>query len=131
MPARFGGSAPPRGGRPAHRASRHPSSSKLSLGREPNPSSARGLRPELVPGVEVFVVLSAVNDLAVLELEDDADADVEALAVSLPRAALKADHAAVLGCEQLLDLGPEGAVGLLADLAEEAERRVAALVVLA
>ena len=44
----------------------------------------------------------AVDDLAVLELEDDAIADVEALPVSLRGAALEADHPAVIAGEQLL-----------------------------
>ena len=38
-------------------------------------------------------MLPAVDDLAVLELEDDAVADIQALAVSLRGAALEADHA--------------------------------------
>ena len=74
-------------------------------------------------------MLPTVDDLAVLELEDDAVADIEALAVSLRGAALEPDHAAIIACEQLLQFGLEGAPGLLPDLAEISEGRVAALVV--
>src|SRR5256885_17023381 len=88
-----------------------------------------GLRPELVPSVEVVKVLPTVDDLAVVELEDDAVAHVKALAVSLRGAAMEADHPAVITCEQLLQFGLEGARCLLPQLAEVGESRVAALVV--
>ncbi len=55
-------------------------------------------------------MLPTVDDLAVLEFEDDAIADVQALAVSLRGTALEADHAAVITCEQLLQLGLDGAL---------------------
>ena len=49
-------------------------------------SRPAGLRPELVPSVEVLKVLPTVGDPAVLELEDDAVANLQLLAVSLPGA---------------------------------------------
>jgi hypothetical protein len=53
-------------------------------------------------------VLPTVGDPPVLELEDDAVANIQLLAVSLRAAALDADHAAVIICEQvLLQLGLE------------------------
>src|SRR3954463_2271607 len=84
-------------------------------------SAVRGLGPELVPGVEVFEVLAAVGDPAVLELEDDAVVDVQVLAVPVPAAALDADHAARVIRSHLLQFGPERATCLLADPAEVGE----------
>ena len=55
----------------------------------------RGLRPELIPGVEIVEVLPAVDDLAVLHLEDEAAVDVERLAVSLRGVVMDADHATI------------------------------------
>src|SRR4051794_1008072 len=88
-----------------------------------------GLRPEIVPSVEVVKVLPTVNYPAVLELEDDAVANIQMLAASIAGAALDPDHAAVIITEQVLQLGPEGAPGLLRQLAEVRQGRVAALVV--
>ena len=58
-------------------------------------------------------VLPPVSDPAVLELEDDAVANLQALAVSLRGAAVDADHAAVIICKQLLQLGLESPSRLL------------------
>ena len=55
-----------------------------------------GLRPELVPSVEVEKVLPTVNNPAVLELEDDAAANIQVLAVPLRAVVMNADHAAVI-----------------------------------
>jgi hypothetical protein len=46
------------------------------------------LRPELVPRVEVVKVLPAVDDPAVLQLEDDRVADIQVLSVAIPGTAL-------------------------------------------
>src|SRR3989442_13712895 len=79
---------------------------------------ATGLRPELVPSVEVVKVLPTVSNPAVLELEDNAVANIQVLAVSLRSAALDADHAVVIICKQALQFGPEGAPRLLCQLAQ-------------
>jgi len=71
------------------------------------------LRPELVPGVKVVKVLSTVSNPAVLELEDDAVASVQVLAVSLRAAALDADHAVLVICKHVLQFGLEGTPRLL------------------
>ena len=47
-------------------------------------SGRAGLRPELVPGVEVVKVLPTVGNPAVFRLEDDAVANIQVLAVSVP-----------------------------------------------
>src|SRR5437764_639739 len=88
-----------------------------------------GLRPELVPSVEVVKVLPTVNDPAVLELEDNAVGHVQVLAVAIPGAVLEADHVAVVICCQVLQLRPERAVRLLSELAEVLQDRVGALIV--
>src|SRR5439155_5983289 len=88
-----------------------------------------GLRPELVPSVEVVKVLPAVGNPAVLELEDDAVADIQVLAVPLRGAALDADHAALVISKQLLQIGLEGAPRLLPQLGEVGKHRVTALIV--
>src|SRR5436190_8515700 len=88
-----------------------------------------GLRPELVPSVEVVKVLPAVSNPAVLELEDNAVTNIQVLAVSLRGAALDGDHAVVVICKQVLQLGPEGAPCLLPQLAEIGKGRLASLVV--
>ena len=75
-------------------------------------------------------MLPTVNDPAVLEREDDAVANVQMLAISIPGAVLDPDHAVVIISDQALQFGPEGAIGLLAYLAEVGKGRVAALVVL-
>src|SRR4051812_9573574 len=89
----------------------------------------RALRPELVPGVEVLKVLSAISDLAVLELEDNAAGDIEVLAVSVSGAALDADHAVLAICGHVLQLRPEAPSRFLRQLAEVSQRRAVALVV--
>jgi hypothetical protein len=63
---------------------------------------ADGLPPELVPSVEIVKVLPTVGNTAVLELEDDAVADIQALAVPLRAAALDADYAVLVICKQVL-----------------------------
>src|SRR5207248_5378600 len=88
-----------------------------------------GLRPELVPSVEVVKVLPTVSNPAVLELEDNAVANIQVLAVSLCGAALDADHAVVIICKQLLQLGLEGPSRLLPQQGEVGKGRLAALVV--
>src|SRR5437763_5736390 len=88
-----------------------------------------GLRPELVPGVEVLEVLPTVSHLAVLEFEDDAVGNVEVLAVSVRGAALDADDAVITICSHVLQLGPEGPFGLLRQPAEVRQGGAAALVV--
>src|SRR4051812_42891343 len=93
------------------------------------PLARNGLRPELVPPVEVLEVLPTVDHPAVLELEDDAVGNIQVLAVSVRGAALDADHAVVTICGQVAQLGPEGPSGLLRKLAEVRQGRVAALVV--
>src|SRR5436190_16250216 len=88
-----------------------------------------GLRPELVPGIEVLKVLPAVSHLAILELEDDAVGNVEVLAVSVRGAALHTDHAVLAIRRQVLQLSPEGPSSLLGQLAEVRQGRPATLVV--
>src|ERR1041385_6758811 len=88
-----------------------------------------GLGPELVPGVEVLEVLPTVSHLAVLELEDDAVGNIEVLAVSVRGAALDADDAVITICSHVLQLGPEGPLGLLRQLAEVRQGGARALVV--
>src|SRR5919204_4644352 len=81
----------------------------------------RRLRPELVPGLEVVEVLTAVHDPAVLELEDGAAVDVQPLAVSLRDVVMDADRAAVLVGEHALQIGPERAARLGRVAAETGE----------
>src|SRR4051794_32792114 len=88
-----------------------------------------GLRPELIPGVEVLKVLPAVSHPAILQLEDDAVGNIEVLAVSGRGAALHADHAVVAIRGQVLQLSPEGPSSLLRQLAEVRQGRPATLVV--
>src|SRR2546423_13619760 len=90
---------------------------------------ADALRPELVPSVEVVKVLPTVSNPAVLELEDNAVANIQVLAVSIRGAALDADDAVVIICKQALQFGPEGAARLLPQLAEVRKGCLAALVV--
>src|SRR5437660_3986629 len=88
-----------------------------------------GLGPELVPSVEVVKVLPTVNNPAVLELEDNAVAHIQVLAVSVGGAALHTDHSVLIICEHVLQVGPKGAPCLLSELAEVGKGRLAALVV--
>src|SRR5436853_3425187 len=88
-----------------------------------------GLRPELVPGVEVLEVLPTVSHLAVLEFEDDAVGNVEVLAVSVRGAALDADDTAITICSHVLQLGAECPSGLLSQPAKVRQGGAAALVV--
>src|SRR3954447_17808785 len=88
-----------------------------------------GLRPELIPGVEIVKVLPTVGYPAILELEDNRVGNIQVLAVSVSGAPLEADHAVVTIREQVLQLGTEGAPGLLRELAEVRQCRVAPLVV--
>src|SRR5204862_4485496 len=53
---------------------------------EPAGPAPAGLRPELVPSVEIVKVLPTVSNPAVLELEDDAVANIQVLAVDSSRA---------------------------------------------
>jgi hypothetical protein len=55
-------------------------------------SAPTGLRPELVPGVEILEVFPALGNAAVLELKHQADIDGESLAVSLTRVLLDPGH---------------------------------------
>jgi hypothetical protein len=74
-------------------------------------------------------MLTAVDHKAVPELEDDAVGDVQVPAVTAPRAALDADDAVVPFCGQVRQLGTERASGLLHDLAEIRQGRVATVLV--
>ena len=74
-------------------------------------------------------MLPTVSNPAVLELEDEAAVNIQLLAVSLPAAAMNADHAAVIICEQVLQFGLEGPSRLLSQPAEVGKAPVAALVV--
>src|SRR5436305_10976249 len=116
---------------PSRRAPIRGGSRRSMSSREPPRElpGAPALRPELVPSVEVLEVLPTVSHLAVLELEDDAVGNIEVLAVSVRGAALDADHAVITICSHVLQLGPEGPVGLLRQLAEVRQGGAAALVV--
>src|SRR5437764_1123966 len=96
---------------------------------ETSTRAERGLRPELVPGVEVGEVLPDVSDPPVGELKDDAVANFQALAVPLRDGALDADRAVLVICGQVAQFGPEVAACLLPQPAEVAQRCVAPLVV--
>src|ERR1043166_3458672 len=96
---------------------------------QPDRSRPAALGPEIVPGVEVLEVLPPVSHLAVLEFEDDAVGNVEVLAVSVRGAALDADDTAITICSHVLQLGPEGPLGLLRELAKVRHRGAAALIV--
>src|SRR3990172_1316917 len=91
--------------------------------------TAAGLRPELVPIVEVEKVLPTASTPAVLELEDDAAVGIQALAYSLPAVVMKADHAPAIICKHVPQFGLEGASRLLPQPAEVGKDRLAALVV--
>src|SRR3954453_16759930 len=93
------------------------------------PGAPAGLRPELVPRVEVLKVLPTVSDLAVLELEDDAVGNIEGLAVSFSGAALAACHAALTIRSHVLQLRVEAPSRLLRQPAEVSQGRAAAPVV--
>ena len=90
---------------------------------------ASWLRPELVPGVEIGEVLPTVDAPAVLELEDDAAVNIQALAGSRPAVVMHGDHAALVICEHVPQLGPEGSVRSLPIAAELGKDCLAALVV--
>jgi len=60
-----------------------------------------GLRPELVPRVEVVKVLPTVSNPAVLELKDDAAINIQALAASLRAVVMSADHAPLIICKHV------------------------------
>ena len=64
-------------------------------------ASPAGLRPELVPSVEVVKVFPTVDNPALLELEDDAAANVQVLAIPLRAVVMNADHPAVITPEQV------------------------------
>src|SRR4051794_4560795 len=87
-----------------------------------------GLRPEVVPGVEVLEVLPTVSHTAVLELEDDAVGYIQVAAVPVRGAALDTDHGVVAVRSHVLQLGAEGAATFLRQPAEIRQGRVAALV---
>jgi hypothetical protein len=55
-------------------------------------SAPTGLRPELVPSVEILDVFRALGNAAVIELKDQADVHGESLAVSLTRVLLHPGH---------------------------------------
>ena len=52
-------------------------------------------------------MLPTVSNPAILELEDDAVANLQVVAVSIGGAALDADHAVVIIANQVLQFGPE------------------------
>jgi hypothetical protein len=58
-------------------------------------------------------VLPTLGHPAVLELEDEATVNSQVLAVSLRVVVVNADHAAVIICKQVLQLGLEGPSRLL------------------
>ena len=74
-------------------------------------------------------MLPAVNNPAVLELEDNAAANIQALAASLRRVLMNADHAPVIICKHVQQFGLECASRLLPKAAEVGKDRIAALVV--
>src|SRR5207248_10684228 len=90
---------------------------------------AEGLRPELVPGVEIAKVLRTLSNPTVLELEDEDAVNRELLAVPLPGVVMNANDTVVIICEHLLQFGPAGPSRPLSQLAEVGESRIAALVV--
>ena len=71
------------------------------LARQATARRSAGLRPELVPGVEVAIVLPTFGHTAVLELEEETHVNVQVLAVSVGAVALNADHPLVI-CKQVL-----------------------------
>jgi hypothetical protein len=87
---------------------------------DPAGARAAGLRPELIPGVEVVIVLPTLGHTAVLELEDQTHVNVQVLAVSLRAVALKADHPLVI-CKQVLQFNPESPSRLLSQTVEKAK----------
>src|SRR5205085_409705 len=98
--------------------------------RLPEGDARAGLRPELVPRVEVLEMLPPVGDPTVCELEDDAVGDVEMPAVPVRGAPMDPDDATVAVGGQRLQLGLEGPSGLLRQPAEVRQGRIAPLVVL-
>src|SRR5438067_10535152 len=96
---------------------------------EPAGLAPAGLRPELVPSVEVVKVLPTVNNPAVLEFKDDAVANIQVLAIPVRDAALDPDNAALVIWKRAQQLGPAGAARLLRQLAEVGQGSVAALVI--
>ena len=74
-------------------------------------------------------MLATVHNPAVLELEDDAAVNIQALAVSHPTVVMNADHAAVIICKDVPQFGLEGAFRLLPIPGELGKDRVSAHVV--
>lgn len=58
-------------------------------------------------------MLLAVGHAAVLDLEDEAAVNVQALAVSNPAVVMNGDNPALVICSQVLQVGLEGSRGLL------------------
>src|SRR5437588_12045710 len=115
---------------PSRRAPRRGGSRRSMSSREPPrelPGAPAGLRPELVPGVEVLEVLPTVSHLAVLELEDDAVGNIEVLAASVRGAALDTDDAVITICSHVLQRGPGGPSRLRRERAEGRQGGAAAL----
>jgi hypothetical protein len=79
--------------------------------------------------VEVVKVLPTVSDPAILDLEDEATVNVQALAVSLRAVVMNADHAAIIICKHVPQLCPEAPSRLPAIPAELDKARLATLVV--
>jgi len=69
-------------------------------------------------------VLPTVNNPAVLELEDDAAANIQVLAVPLRAVVMNADHAAVVTLEQVPQCGLEGPSRLPHQAAEVGKGRL-------
>src|SRR3990172_12560357 len=88
-----------------------------------------GLRPELVPIVEVEKVLPTASNPAVLELEEDTAVCIQALAFSFRAVVMNADHAPVIICKHVPQFGLKGASRLLPIPAELGKDRLAALAV--
>lgn len=85
---------------------------------------AAGLRPEVVPRVEVTKVLPAIRHTTVLELQDQAAVNLQVLAASLSAVAMKGQHAAITVSSHVPQLRPEGPSGLAPQLTEVRKRRV-------
>src|SRR4051812_15966036 len=87
------------------------------------------LRPEVVPGVEIAMVLPSLHDPAVLELKDQTEVISQLLALTRRGVALDAHHPIVIVGKHALQSGPERAPRLLPQPAEVRESRLAAPVV--
>ena len=74
-------------------------------------------------------MLPTINHPAVLELEGQADANIQAPAIALRAVVMNADHAAIITLGQTLQRGPEGPTRLPSEPTEVGDHRLAANVV--